>query len=191
MYAPVLVTAAAETPVSATEAKAHLRVDHSTEDTLITSLVAAATEHLDGYTGILGRALVTQTWRQDFDEFTGQCMRLPMLAATIASVKYRSSDGTLATVSSDDYSLKADALGSYVRFDDDFSYPSDLAQSQAVLIEFTAGYGNAEDVPAPIKAAILLLVGHWYENREAAGEPMAELPLAVAALIEPYRRVGV
>lgn len=195
MYAPVLVTApsAGDPVVTTAEAKAHLRVDGTDEDALITTLVAAATAHFDGYTGILGRALVTQTWRQDFDDFTGQCMRLPMLATTIASVKYRDSAGQLSTVTSTDYSLKADALGSYVRFDDDYSFPSDLAQSQAVLIEFTAGFGAASAVPAALKAAVLLLVGHWYGNREAVnvGNIVSELPMAVAALIEPYRRVGI
>lgn len=191
MYRPELVTAAAETPVSVIEAKAHLRVDHDDEDALVTTLIEAATAHLDGYAGILGRCLVTQTWRQDFDGFS-RCMRLPLLAATIASVKYRVSAGTLATVASADYSLKADALGSYVRFNDDYSYPGDLAQSQAVLIEFTAGYGDADAVPAAIKAAILLLVGHWYANREAVTSDSAvTLPMAVDALLTPYRRVGV
>jgi uncharacterized phiE125 gp8 family phage protein len=192
MYRPVLVTPAAATPVSVTEAKAHLRVDHTGDDTLITSLIAAATEHLDGYSGILGRCLVTQTWRQDFDGFA-KTMRLPLLASTISSVKYRNSAGQLSTVTATDYALKADELGSYVRFDDGFSFPSDLAQSQAVLIEFTAGFGNAAAVPAAIKAAILLLIGHWYANREAVsvGHVATELPMAVDALIEPYRRVGI
>jgi uncharacterized phiE125 gp8 family phage protein len=194
MYRPVLVTApaAGDPVVTLVEAKAHLRVDSSGEDTLITSLIAAATAHLDGYSGILGRCLVTQTWRQDFDGFA-KCMRLPLLAATISSVKWRNSDGQLSTIASDNYSLKADEMGSYVRFDDGYSFPSDLAQSQAVLIEFTAGYGNAAAVPASIKAAILLLVAHWYENREAVnvGNITTEVPLGVAALIQPYRRVGI
>lgn len=191
MHAPVLVTPPDEMPVSRAEAKAHLRVDGSDEDTLIDGLIASAVGHLDGYSGVLGRCLVTQTWRQDFDAFSGNTLRLPLLAATISSVKVRSSDGTLSTVSSDDYALKQDARGSYVRFDDDYSYPGDLAQANGVLVEFTAGYGAAAAVPAALKAAILLLVGHWYANREAVGEAMAELPLGVAALIAPYRRVGV
>lgn len=194
MYPPVLVTPpnAGDPVVTLTEAKTHLRVDGNSEDALITSLVAAAVQYLDGWTGVLGRCLATQTWRQDFDSFSGRCMRLPLSATTIASVKWRASDGTLSTVSSSDYALKADSLGSYVRFSDAFALPADLAQSQAVLIEFTAGYGAAAAVPAPLKAAILLLVGHWYQHREAAAPAgIAELPMAVDALIAPYRRIGV
>lgn len=192
MHAPVLVTPAAATPVSLTEAKAHLRVDHTSEDTLITSLVEAATAHLDGYSGILGRALVTQTWRQDFDGFW-HCLRLPIPAATVSALKWTDDADTPAetTIAASNYELQNDALGSFVRLIDDFVYPSNLAETRAVRVTFTAGYGAASAVPGSIKAAILLLVGHWYANREAVGESMSELPMAVDALLAPYRRVGI
>ena len=56
---------------------------------------------------------------------------------------------------------------------------------------FEAGYGPApEDVPAPLRLAILMLAGHWFERREAAVETTLErLPLGVAALISPFRRI--
>lgn len=40
-----------------------------------------------------------------------------------------------------------------------------------------------------ITTAMLLLIGHWFENREAAavGVSVAEMPIAVHALITPYR----
>lgn len=187
MRVPVRTSAPAATPVSLTEAKMHLRVDHSTEDALITMLIEAAVTYLDGYSGVLGRAMVTQTWRQDFDAF-GHCLRLPLLAASIVSVKWLDADGDEHTIEADDYSLITDALGSYVQFVAGFAFPSDVA---LVQVTFTAGYGNASAVPAALKAAILLLVGHWYQNREAVGEATQEPPLAVSALIAPFRRLSV
>jgi len=76
MYAPIRTTPPATLPVSLTEAKLHLRVDHDDEDLLIEGLIGAATDHLDGWTGILGRCLEEQEWRQDFDGFEN--FRLPL-----------------------------------------------------------------------------------------------------------------
>lgn len=212
MHAPVLVTAPTTLPVTLEEAKAHLRrdADETEEHDLITALVNAAVGHLDGWTGILGRCLEEQTWRQDFDGFD-RVIRLPLWPIIeISSITWRNEAGQIATVSSDDYALKSDALGAYVRFKNDFEYPSGLNETSAVAVTFTAGYpregaieGDPEaeppveanpgtsTVPAAIKAAILLLVGHWYVNRMAVKEgSFQELPMAVNALIAPYRRVG-
>uniref|UniRef100_UPI002AFFC390 head-tail connector protein n=1 Tax=Hoeflea sp. TaxID=1940281 RepID=UPI002AFFC390 len=88
MHRPVLVTPPAILPVSLAEARLHLRVDEDADDTLITSLIGAAVDHLDGWTGILGQCLVEQEWRQDFDAFAS-CLSLPLGPVTsITSVDY-------------------------------------------------------------------------------------------------------
>lgn len=90
----------------------------------------------------------------------------------------------------------ADVQDAYVRFKDGFDRPSEVFQSAAIAVTFSVGYPQTGDppqssVPAAIKAAILLLVGHWYESREAvAGGSVAEMPFAVSSLLAPYRRVG-
>lgn len=195
MHTPQRITPPTTLPVSMIDAKLHLRVDHDDEDLLIEGLTKAATDHLDGWTGILGRCLEEQEWRQDFDGFEN--FRLPLWPVnSITSITWRNSAGQIATIDSDAYALKGDALGAYVRFKDGFSYPSGLYQSAAMSVTFRVGYPQAGEppqstVPAAIKAAILLLVGHWYKNREAVSDNgPAELPLAVDALLAPYRRVG-
>jgi uncharacterized phiE125 gp8 family phage protein len=212
MYAPVLVTPPSIAPVSLDEAKLHLRVDGNDEDAVVEALILAATQHLDGWSGVLGRCLCEQTWRQDFDGFS-KYMRLPLgPAISVASITWRNSDGQLATVASSNYLLQTDELGAFVRFDDGYSLPSNLADTRAVSVTYAAGYadipavpddGETEDVdesvparstvPAPLKTAIILLAGHWYANREAVvtGTIATELPMAVASLISPYRRVGI
>lgn len=192
MYRPVLVTPPAETPVSPTEAKAHLRVETTADDTLIAGLIAAATAHLDGWSGILGRCLVEQTWRQDYDDFRS-CLRLPLFPVlSITSVKYVDTDGVEQTVDSANYVLLNDERGAYVEFADGYSFPALNVGSAAVRITYVAGYGAASAVPQAIKQAMLLLIGHWYENREAVivgtSQP-SPLPLAVDALITPFRRI--
>lgn len=192
MYAPTQTVAPAATPVTLAEALAQCGIEST--DTSFNDLVQvfldAATAHLDGYSGILGRCIVTQTWKQEFDDFA-KILRLPMPAATIASIAFLNDDGTTTTtVTSSNYALHHDALGSYVRFIDDYSFPSGLWETKAVAVTFTAGYAT---VPAAIKTAVLMLVAHWFANRETVnvGNIVSELPFSVAALIEPYRRVGV
>jgi uncharacterized phiE125 gp8 family phage protein len=189
-YAPVRTAAPSVTPVSLAQAKAYLRVDHSDDDALITALIEAATSHLDGWTGVLGRALVTQTWSQSFDAFSDP-LRLPMPAASIASVTYVNQAGTPITVAGSDYVLSADALGSFVEPAHDVNWPTPRDQSRAVTVTFTAGVAAAE-VPSALYAAILLMVGDLYSNREGvvAGTIVAVNP-TVSALIRPYCRTGV
>lgn len=197
MHRPVLVTPPAIQPVTLTDAKLHLRVDHNDENTQIEGLIRAATEHLDGWTGILGRCLAEQVWRQDHDRFARQ-MLIPLgPVIAVQSITWRDPAGQLSTVPSGSYDLRIDEPGNAViRFDANYVFPANLHESRAVAITFKAGYptnpGSPETstVPDPLKVAILLLVGHWYQNREAVSAgAMASLPFAVEALIAPYRRM--
>lgn len=190
MYRPVLVTPPAAPIVSLAEAKAHLRIDGSDDDALVIALVAAAEGHFDGWTGVLGRALVTQTWRQDFDAFCRN-LHLPLApVASITSVTYEDAAGITQTVDSGSYRLLTDDRGPYVRMADGFSAPSLAPAPPAVHVTYVAGYGAGSDVPAPIRAAILLQVGDLYENREATIVGTIVTPNPTSdRLISPFRRV--
>lgn len=193
MLRPVQTAAPSATPVSLAEAKAHLNVDFDDDDALITSLIGAAVAHLDGYAGILGRCLVSQEWRQDFTDWAWR-FRLPFPDLSSITVTYQDEDNQTQTVSSALYELIEDERGSLIVFRDAFEefglYDDAVAR---ISVAFTAGYGDAEDVPGALTAAIKLLVGHWYENREAAvvNASVESLPMAVSALIGPYRRTAV
>ncbi|MDX0251154.1 hypothetical protein GOC31_20875 [Sinorhizobium meliloti] len=192
MLAPVLITPPESHPVTLAEAKAHLRVDDNDSDALITSLIGAASNYLDGYTGILGRALVTQSWRQDFAGFS-HSLCLPLApVSTVSAVKYIDTAGTEQTLPSSVYQLLHVARGAAVVLRPGQSWPQTRSQLDAVRVEFVAGV-PVEDVPAAVKHAMLLLIGHWYENREsvAVGAAPTVLPMAFSALIAPFRYVGI
>lgn len=69
------------------------------------------------------------------------------------------------------------------------SLPAGRRQLSAVRVTFTAGYGAAAaDVPADLRAAMLLIVGHLYAHREAVDRgTLAELPMGVSSILERYR----
>lgn len=190
MLAPVRKEAPDETPVSVPDAKLHLRVDHSEDDALIEAFIAAATEHLDGWTGTLGRAIVTQTWEQNYAGFSPE-LRLPLGPVdAVSSIQYFDADNASQTLPETEYTTLTDAAGTYIVPAVGKSWPSTYSRPIAVTVTYVAGL-EADEVPAPIKTAILLMVALWYENREAATEAsLSELPFGVKALLAPYRRVS-
>lgn len=209
MLAPVRTVAPAATPVSVAEAKTQLGITGSGQDTLVGALIDAATQRLDGRAGILGRALVNQTWEQAFGCFSTP-LRLPLApVSSITEITYFDGDNATQTLSADVYRLLADARGPYVARKPDQDWPGTYAREDAVTVTFVAGYGAAgSNVPAPIRQAIILMVRELYEfaqqdsrlvREQVPGVGMVEyaqsaaqspLPRAAAALLAPYRRVG-
>lgn len=179
MHAPVRTEAPAALPVTLAEVKVHLDELATDRDERIMLLLRAATHRLDGWSGVLGRALVTQTWRQDFDGFDAR-LRLPMPAEAVEGVSYVDENGATQELAPDSYDLRRDALGSFVVPAYGYDWPDTRAQPASVSVTFTAGW-EAGDVPYPLRAAICLLVRHLYDNPDGA-----DLPPAVAALVEPY-----
>lgn len=191
MYAPIRTTSPATTPVSLTEVKAHCRVDGTDSDAVLTILLNAAVDHLDGWTGILGRALVTQTWRQDYCSFTTPLRLAVGPVASVTSVTYYDTDNVQQTLANTVYALRNDAQGARLDLKVDQVWPAYYARADAVSVTYVAGTAAA-DVPASIKAAILLLVSHWNENREAVTDgAMSALPLGVDRLIGLHRRMNI
>lgn len=195
MYRPVLVTAPAIKPVTRTEVKDALDIGYTDKDTLIDGLIAAATSYLDGWTGVLGRALCEQTWRQDFDSLSLRCMRLPLFPViSITSVKYKDTTGAEQTINSSNYTLQTDDLGSYVQFLSTYSSPALWTELPRASVTYKAGYadnGSASTVPEAIKQAIYLMIRQWFDNPTAAvvGQTVERMPFAVDALLAPYRRI--
>lgn len=189
-----VVTAPAVEPVSLTEAKLHCRVDVSTDDDLITALVQAAREIAED---ISRRALITQIWKLILDEFpdTDEIkIPLPPLQS-VTSITYKDQDGNASTFSSDDYIVNTDSEPGKVVLAYGSSWPSTtLYPTGAVTIQFTAGFGDAStDVPEKYRQAMLLLIGHFYENREAiatTGAVPKEIPFGVEALLWLDRNMG-
>jgi len=184
----ILVTAPATEPVTLTEAKAHCRVDYTDDDTLITSLIVAAREYCEEITR---RAFITQTWDYKKDRFKGDEIDLPKgPLISVTSVKYIDNTGTEQTLATSEYDVRTytseqGEIGlAFSKF-----WPVVRAVDDAVTIRFVAGYGAASDVPQAIKQAMLMLIAHWYENRESviAGITASNVPQAVDMLLAPHR----
>jgi uncharacterized phiE125 gp8 family phage protein len=180
-----LITAPATEPLSVAEAKKHLNVTHSDDDEYISSLITAARMHIDGKDGILGRALVTQTWELVLDTFPDDILiPLPPLQS-VAFVTYVDGDGVEQTLATDQYTVDNVSEPGWIVAGPN-GWPSTGDYINAVTVRFTAGY---EVVPEPIKRALRLMIGHFYENREdvVTGVSVTKLPNASEMLLGPYR----
>lgn len=172
-----LITPPADEPVSLADAKAHLRVEDTGDDALITALIVAARREAEHRTG---RALVTQTWKLTLDAFPDGKIELPRPPlASVSSIAYTDADGAPQTVDAGDYQVVIDELIGYVQPAYGKAWPSARQVPGTIAVTFVAGYGAAAAVPQTVKQWMLLQVGAMYENRAAAGDRQAyQLPFA-------------
>lgn len=187
-----LITAPAAEPVTLTEAKLHLRVDHSTDDDLITALIAAARQKAEHLTG---RALISQTWERVLDAFPPVSIELGKApVASITSVTYTSTAGTDVVMDSADYTLDAitdEGRGWLLPSAALSVWPTTYDTVNAVRVRFVAGFGaSGASVPEIIRQFMLLEIGTLYKMRESivAGVSISELPGGFhERLLDPYR----
>lgn len=177
-------------PVSLEEAKNHLRVEHSFDDALITSLIVAAREWAEGF---LNRALITQTRVLTISRWPVDPLRLPGgVIQSVESITYVDSDGQTGTVDAANYYLSAS--GDLVRsYGGDWPSTVTLRGPESISIRYVCGYGAAADVSVKIRQAMLLLIGHWYEHREGVvvGSINTVAKLGVETLLSFERLVPV
>lgn len=193
------ISAPAADVVSLAEIKAHCRAEEFTDhDDYLAACVAAATKHIDGRDGWLGRALVDQTWELRFDEFCEDKIALPLPPVLeVVHIKYYDDDGELQTLATSVYHVIGVNGGrpGYVALKDGQSWPATDVRPEAVIIRFRCGYVDHDaspvsgSVPEPIKQAIMLFAGTMYANRETMviGVSVTPMPWAAEALLAPYR----
>ena len=151
------------------EAKRHLNIEltDTDNDVYIRSLVDAAHTRIEQITK---RKLLTQTVTEYFDDWPdGEYFELPYgKLQSVASVKYKDSDGDESTFSSDDYIVETNTEKGRVVLAYGESWPTvTLYPSKPIYIEYVCGYGaNSSDVPVDFIHAIKMQISDMYEVRE-------------------------
>lgn len=182
-----LLTGSAGEPVSLAEMKLTLRLDGDAEDALVGRLLTTARLHVSAVTG---RALLTETWRLALDTVPrDRVVRLPVSPlVAVTALRALGDDGAATDWPTTGLVLaKSPALIVLP----EGVVAADRRAQLGIEVDYEAGYGAATDVPADLKQAVAMLVGHWFEHREAAVVDVTatELPLGVHALLAPYREV--
>lgn len=171
-----VITPVSVEPITLAEAKAHLRVDFLDDDAYITALISVARDYAEGFQK---RSLATQTLELTLNNFVSimHLQRGPVQSVT--SVKYTPAGGTPVTLLPEAYQLTTSG--------EIYPVPSSwpcvgLIPAEGVQVRYVAGYTI---LPPATKQAILLLMGHWYENRETVtmGRTPVEVPFAATSLL--------
>lgn len=174
----------------------HIRVDGFGEspphedEALITALIPAARQLAEDWTG---RTLVPSTWEMRLDTL-GDVTRLRRPAVqSVTEVSYLDSDGVRRILDPTLWVFNGYAEYPVIRRAYQAIWPVMRVDGDAVRITYEAGptdgeSPNPDPLPRAIYQAMLLIIGHMYENRETT-TPAAviELPIGARALLHPYR----
>jgi len=167
-------------PVSLVEAKDHLRVDVTDDDAVVQNKLMAARDYVERWTGL---SLCQQTWKLYLDRFppADRWESWPWRAApntvllprwpiqSITSIQWTDLNGNVTTISSSDYLVDVVSRPARIVPATGKSWPSTpaLAAQNGVVVTFVAGAANPGTIPPSLVQATLLILGDYYENREA------------------------
>ena len=216
-----LVTGPATEPVTVAEFHEHAHTEGLGQDDKITALLKTARLNAEDF---CGRAFITQTWKGTIDaEYSGitghpyvdemlyghsqsasaciprviELARPPLIS--VSSIVYYLDDGTdsATTFSASSHYVSTTGLMGRVMLRTGQQWPAGLRPIDSIVITYTAGYGNASDVPQDVKEAIIEWAAHMYENREGAPAANAGgavvlnrgafIPSGVQAKLSAYR----
>jgi hypothetical protein len=204
-------TNAATDYLSLADAKTHLRVTSSSDDTYISGLISMAIEACSNY---LGYSVRKATAKYGFDSFTGSpamvnpingtnipsgnYLRLNTRCLAVNSVSYVNDSQSVTAFDSSAWLDSPDPMGSYSRniFIEDA--PTSITDDTIkYIVEVTEGFNpvgtSSVDpdtiLPATIKHAALLLVAQYYDNRQSItnGSFNSEMVLGFHYLLDPYK----
>jgi hypothetical protein len=209
-------------PVTLEEAKLHLRIDNTDDDTLITALITTArrwaedycdrtffqsqyTMFMDSFYGAIGSP-VQFGLKADGNNIEGRQGTVPQLDIELPrppfsvdiegvtlSITYIPADGgSSVTLSPSEYRTDQSSTPGVLRPLYGKTWPSHLVDQNSVVVTYAAGPNDLTTPSnlnmAAVQAAIKMLVGHLWSNRDASTETaLSEVPFGVKALLDTVR----
>jgi len=168
----IVITPATIDPVSLAEVRLWVRerTGITSEDTLLTNLIEMATRKCQQLTN---RQFINATLEWTLPDFPSNSEKLvvpfpPLVSVT--SIKYVDVNGVTQTWGSGNYQVYTKGEPGMIWVNPGISYP-DVKDDilDGVQIRYVAGFGTAiTNVPETIRTTILLLVCHYFDNRELA-----------------------
>lgn len=174
--------------ITTAQAKEHLRITHSDDDTYIAAITLAASEWCEEYQN---RVYVQREVIDYFDAFPIVIRPSKSPLISVDTVKYYDIDGVLQTLAAATYDVGTYKEPGRIALAYNQSWPSIRAMINAVVVTYQAGWVARANIPEEIKHAVKLMIGHLYENREAASQvTINSIPLGVKTLLGMKRTIN-
>lgn len=182
--------------VSLPEARRHLNLSTTDDDLWVESGIAAATRLVEDRTG---RTYITQSRRLTMRTFADSRyvhgrriypQKSPILATSTVAITYVNSLGTTSTLPTSDYHVSLYETPGRISEAYNATWPDTRNEDDDVKVDYVAG---ASVAPPTVKHAVLMLLAHWYANREAVADKGGqEIAWGVDALLgsEMVERYG-
>lgn len=185
-----LVSDTGNEPITLQLAQDQLRVNSDDDQELIDHYISSARTMFETDTDYV---LTNQQYTLHLSEWTDEIVLEKYPISSVDSIKYYDEAGVQQTLSTTYYNVGNDARRTVIGLNDGFDFPDLQAGKQdAIQVTFTAGYADETTVPKDIKQALLLMITHFYDNRNAVtvGMSVAEMPIGYERIITRYRYFG-
>lgn len=172
------------------EVKDHLRVTSAAEDAYIAQLIAAVQNYAEKITN---RTILTTAYILHLDQFpASKVIELPKpKTQSITHIKYYDSDNALQTLASSQYVTDIISEPARITEASGVTWPTTYSRTNAVQVQYIAGWTAASFIPAGLTQAMLFTAAHFFEFRNPAIVGQVSLvPQTMRALYEPYRVMG-
>lgn len=182
-----VIDAANQQAVDTEDMKLYLKVDTNADDSLIEDLIKAATSSCQEYTN---RFFITTEITQYGDNWSdvSELFKSPIQSA-LFNVKYYDTAGVLQTLDASKYTLDNVSQPARLVPAPNESWPDVIDGLNAIEVNYHVGVDTPALLDKGIKSAIMLTVGHWYQNREAVivGRQVNEMPMSAKYLLDQYK----
>lgn len=207
MSGVTIVTQPAIEPVSGNQVRNHLKIEYDEDNDMIVSLIVAARQFVEDYTGT---ALMTQTLKLSLDGVSEYDVPLrdglyvgkesyyqkriiylphpPLVSVT--HIKTFADDNTESTFAASNYHVDANGTPGRIVLKDGQNWPTNLRYPNGIEVTYVTGYSTQQDVPKPLQFAIMQYINYLYENRGEMGTDAPGGPPSVRGLLQGYRVMG-
>lgn len=178
-------------PVSLEEARAQCYLtaedsDGHPQDSSLLIYISAARDWAERFAGL---AFARKRIQLSVDLFPTD-IELEAPATNIISVEYYDSNGEIQTLAPQAYILDSSSEKSWLSPANGYDFPDTQIRPNAVKVTYETGFGDSdsEEIPPSAKQAILLMIGHFFENREdSIDKALTTIPNGAKVLIRQLR----